>query len=208
MKLFHRRVGRGVVRPTDCAPGRMVVLEDSTHPTSRKRSGWTLIELLATISVLGVVMTLSGTMFVAMSRSERNALRSCAAQQTLARLNEQFRRDVHQADAVEITETDPGQFTLTLAAANSLVSRYAIHQHDLQRLAAAPDGEHRETYRIPDAVWSFQRTGEPAPKVSLTLQRPADTLIVTTPDFLPVVAWRLEAVLGLSASPALRKGGP
>ncbi len=205
MNWTHRRAGRIVeahhsFRRTVGGPRK-----DSLRPA---RSGWTLIELLATISVLGVVMTLSGLLFVAMSRSERTALRSSAAQQTLARLNEQFRRDVHQADAAEILETEPGQFTLTLAAANRPVAMYAIQSHELRRLAAVPDGEHRETYRIPGAAWSFQRSSERVPKVSLSLLRPADTLTVTSAEFLPVVEWRLEAVLALNSMSAVSKEQP
>lgn len=166
---------------------------DAKSQTFRRRPGWSLIETVVAHGLLAIVMAVSGTLFVALARSERNSLRSCAAQQALSRLNEQFRRDVHQARSVEIL---PGETpTLKLAAADGEGARYVLENGYLTRAAK----EHRETYRLPDAEWSFHIDGDAPRTVTLKLNRPSAGLTSNGGELPSRVEWRLSAALGLTA---------
>ena len=159
--------------------------------------GWTLIETVVAHGMLAVVMTVSAALFLALARSERNAWSSCAVQQTLSRLQEQFRLDVHRSDAAKLDGDNRTATTLTLSDADGEVARYAVERHRLERLAKVSGGEHRETWRIPEAEWSFA-VSEASPRtVTLSLQRPAGSVTQSPKEFLPIKTTELKAVLNL-----------
>lgn len=173
-----------------------------------QRRGWTLLELMAVITILTILLSIVGTLFATLTRSERNVMRSCAMQQSLSRLNELFRTDVHRSDAAVIAADDQGRPTCTLTSAGEHIAQYIVQDHDLVRLASVVAGDHREIFRIPDADWTFESRSENSRKIRLRLQRPVDTPLRVQRDVLPEVVWDFEALLGLLPKPVLSKGSP
>jgi prepilin-type N-terminal cleavage/methylation domain-containing protein len=159
---------------------------------------FTVVEMVVAISVIAMVMAVSATLFAAMSRSERNMLRSAAAQQTLGRVNELFRRDVHRSASVSLSR-DPDQPShLTLRQPNGTLVRYEAAAGKLERIVEDNGASHRELFRIPHATWSFEVSDENSGHVAISLERPADTITQVTQEFLPTRTWRLTAVLSLT----------
>lgn len=160
-------------------------------------AGYSLIELVVAIGLIGVLMIVSGTLFVALSRSERNAQRSAAAQQTIAHLDRLFRRDVHQARSAAIAQDDRAQAVLTLSLPGDGTVRYAADEGKLTRIAVADGRTHREEFRIAEGKWQFEVRDR---RVELRLTRPADTVTQHGPAHVPVRDCRLLAVLSLTPS--------
>jgi hypothetical protein len=154
--------------------------------------------------MLATIMTVSAVLFVALARSERNAMKACAAQQSLARLQEQFRQDVHRARSAELSR-DGADATLSLSDADGPFARYVIAGAELQRVARTAAGDHRESYRFADAAWDAGLSGASPRKARLTLKRPAEGITSTGKELESVVEWRLEGVVGLNPMPVLNR---
>ena len=65
----------------------------------RRERGYTLVEMLATLSILGVVMGALGTLFVSATNSEADMNNRFRAQQTARVALDNMRREVHCASA-------------------------------------------------------------------------------------------------------------
>lgn len=154
--------------------------------------------MVVAMSLIMVLMTISATLFTALTRSERNATRSAAAQQTLSRLDGLFRGDVHRAQSAALSQDEREQPLLTLAQPGGDSIRYAVNAGVLERTADSGGTTHRDAFRIHDAVWKFEISAEDARRVELILQRPADTVTQNLKDFVPTREWRLLAVLSLT----------
>ena len=170
------------------------------------RAGYTLMEMLVVMSVLAVITTISAVLFTSLSRAELQAARSVTAQQTLSRLQERFRRDVHQAAVAEVTTAEDQQPILKLTHSGEMIIRYQLERGDLQRTAQGPETTHRETYRLPETRWSFSMSPGFPERVRLTMHRRADTLQPTTTPAPAVQDWQLEAVLSLAGVPGPSDG--
>lgn len=179
----------------------------SVRRHSAVRGAYTLVELVVVISIVTAVMTLSAVLFVAMSRAERNAMRSVAAQQVLSRLNEQFRRDVHSATEATLSD-DESLPALTLSRADDQSIRYQISAGGLERIATTNGAPHREEFRLPETTWKFEVSASDARRVGLLALRSADTVTRTAPELLPVQEWRMEAVLDLTPAPRKKGAAP
>lgn len=169
-----------------------------------RRRGYTLLEMIVAISLIMVLMTVSGALFVALSRSERNAQRAAAAQQTIARLDDLFRRDVHQAQSAIIAQDDRQHAALTLTLPAGRTVRYTAEDSQLVRLAEFEAKSHRDDFRIPSSQWEFDIQGS---RVELRLKRPADTVTQNSPALVPLRECRLMALLSLTPAQFQPPGG-
>lgn len=160
-------------------------------------SGYTLIEMVVAMGLILVLMTVSGTLFVALSRSERNAQRSAAAQQIISQVDNLFRRDVHQARSATIAQDERRQPVLTLSLPGNATIRYAADDAKLVRIAVTDGRTHRDDFRIAAGQWQFAVADR---RVELRLTRPADTVTQNSPEQLPLRDCRLMAVLSLTPS--------
>jgi prepilin-type N-terminal cleavage/methylation domain-containing protein len=84
----------------------------------RRERGYTLVEMLATLSILGVVMGALGTLFVSATNSEADMNNRFRAQQTARVALDKMRREVHCASSgTPGTANGPtSSVTLTLAS--------------------------------------------------------------------------------------------
>lgn len=180
-------------------------------PTGEKgrqstRCAYSLIETVVAMSLILVLMTVSGTLFTALARSERNAQRAAAAQQTLSRLDTLFRADVHRAKSAALSQDDRRQPMLTLTLPNGGTVRYVAEAAKLERLVESAGATHRDAFRVAEAQWRFEIAGETNRRVELILQRPADTVTQNSQEFLPLRDRRLMAALSLTPSASLDTG--
>ena len=65
----------------------------------RKRSGVSLIELLASIAMLTTLLVLTGTTFHLLFRADKSVSQSFVTERSISRLAVQFRDDVHQSES-------------------------------------------------------------------------------------------------------------
>lgn len=64
------------------------------------RTGWSLLELILVITVLGILTTLATQMFSIFFEADTRGLTETTTRLSMDRLTTQFRHDVHQAQAV------------------------------------------------------------------------------------------------------------
>ena len=76
----------------------------SRHPTRRKRSGWTFVELICVIAVLATIMGAVATFLGATHRFNAQTQSQLQFHTTVHRLATQFRRDIR--DSVLVTVAD------------------------------------------------------------------------------------------------------
>ena len=111
-----------------------------------KRSGMTLIEMLVSMGLAGVVLTVVATLLAALWRADAKMRADIDARQSLARLELALRSDCQAAVAAEV---DAGGM-LTLAAGDQGRITYSTDGRRVDRLVMAEDRiDHRESFRLP-----------------------------------------------------------
>lgn len=118
------------------------------HPArSHSRAGFTLIELMAAVVVMSLIAATISALLLAFTRSSDGLQQSLQLRRTLARLGEQFRRDVRAARAAQHEDG------LKLTTPSGLIE-YRHSDEGLERLATSGAGEvvQRERYRFPRAT--------------------------------------------------------
>ncbi len=115
-----------------------------------RRTALTLIEvLLATTLAVMVMGTLTATL-TGVLQSQHTAARHVEGLKALAALGQQWRRDVHESQSVELPKPDAPAQTLNLALTAERVVEYTLAPEGLVRLARGPgQPDARETYYLP-----------------------------------------------------------
>ena len=163
------------------------------------RSGFSLIEVVTVISILTVMLTLTGITFHLLLKTDKVVAQSFITERGISRLSVQFRDDVHQAEN-GIVKNDPntGTSDLVLENANGTRIHYSATPSGLSRLLVERDQVvSREDFRLPECQVSMS-TGE-GPQQSLRIlriERPG-AVIVNKSNSIPVPrrSLRIEANL-------------
>ena len=125
----------------------------------RRIRGYTLIESLVSIAVIGVVLTVTTLALHAMRRADRRLRDDLNHQREFDRLAIQLRCDAHLALTVTTVDDEDGSAsrTLELTLPGSPVVRYTLVADGVERtLRRGESPEHREVFRLPslsDARW-------------------------------------------------------
>ena len=165
--------------------------QSTTHYPPMRRRALTLIEMVTTISVAAVLTGLAMCLLVVMLRAERGGRAHVAEAESLERLADQFRQDVHAAvgEAV-VSGKELRQWRLDLSGNRSV--HYTIADNGISRDERAGSKDvRRESYALPDdssVAVAVDRATNPA-LVSLTIE-PKDASLRSAHAF------RVEAVLG------------
>ena len=155
------------------------------------RRAFSLVELLASISIGGVLMALGLGMVHRTMQSESSARTTASVERTSMRLSRQFRHDIHQAMRVSIDNPDSDKPALRLVLADQPPIIYQIEVNGLLRHQQAGSQTQREHFSFPDSYSiQFDELTKPTRTV-LTLER--DTKLVGVPL---QVRLHLEAVVG------------
>jgi prepilin-type N-terminal cleavage/methylation domain-containing protein len=80
----------------------------------RDQRGYTLVELITVMAILGIVLEALATLFVAASRAQTDMTNRFTAQQSARVALDKLRREVHCASAATPSSTNTNSITLTL----------------------------------------------------------------------------------------------
>lgn len=147
-----------------------------------RRRGYTLIESLATIAMMGTVMTTVAVSMSGMHRASQRIREEAAIETDLQRLAAQLRADAHGALSAKMEggkeeDTTAGSVLLALNDDKESV-RYSVTAQGLHREhLRGEEVLHRESYRLPDgciARWELEESHS-VPLISLKIQpKPGD----------------------------------
>jgi prepilin-type N-terminal cleavage/methylation domain-containing protein len=155
------------------------------------RRAYTLIEMIIAISVAATLTGIAMCLLLTMFRSEQSGRAQLAQAESLVRLADQFRQDVHSAlgEAV-VNPKDPHDWQFKLTA--NRVVQYTLANDVLSRQVRSGSKDvQREAFRLPEdstVAISVDRATNPA-VVSLTVQPGEASLRRCHP-------LRVDAVLG------------
>ena len=171
--------------------------------TPQAQKGFTLIELMVVIAIISVIFSLVGAVFQRLFLSEQSAMRAALVEQTVSRLADQFRRDIHAATFAEIdTQREGATGSLGLFEANrdqpAIV--YVVLTDEVIREQRAADAtvSHREVFRLPECRISFatQVTEAEVSFIRLAIARQHSTITPQPQATRPYRTLAVEAALG------------
>lgn len=171
---------------------------DVTKNLVARRSGVSLIEVLVVITILTLMITLTGTTFHLLLRTEKLVSQSFVTERSISQLAVQFRNDVHlfESGAV-VSDTEAGASELVLGDANGAKIRYAASRAGLIRVQI--DGERvvaREDYRLPECrVTLLSGPEADGSLLILVIERPGAMIVQKEHQPRPLRALRIEARL-------------
>jgi prepilin-type N-terminal cleavage/methylation domain-containing protein len=159
--------------------------------SAQMRRALTLIEMIVAITVAATLTGIAMSLLLVMFRTERSGRTQLAQAQSLARLADQFRQDVHAAVGETVDgRKDPHHWQFHLAA-NQIV-QYTVAGDVLSREQRGDSKDlQRESYSLPKdctVAITVDRTANP-PVVSLTVEPNEASL-------RPAHPFRVDAVLG------------
>ncbi|HUG92770.1 MAG TPA: hypothetical protein VML55_18155 [Planctomycetaceae bacterium] len=165
----------------------------ATRP--RRRSGKSLIELIAVISILAAVMAAGTRLMHVLFRAERTGTQQAAETAALAQLARQFRRDVHAADSRRMAPSPAGGDTtleLTLPGGEQVV--YVPGRQSIDRRVLR-GGEilSQQRFRLSGRTIGFEPSGDAA--VTLVCE-PSSEGASTGAAAVPRLPVRVLAVVG------------
>jgi len=162
------------------------------------RSGHSLIEMMVVFSVFSATMILTGMVFFRLFQSEQTATRTTLIQLTISRLADQFRRDVHAADAVQWKDVNGATVLELTSGSPPFRVSYTAVANSLQRDVISASDPHRETYRLPEVQVSFPHSvvGQTDRSIRLAVLRPRATATTDPQSIHPLRELVIEAELG------------
>jgi prepilin-type N-terminal cleavage/methylation domain-containing protein len=150
----------------------------------RSRRGWTLIEMLVTIAVMGVLTGVAVKTLAAMLKAERAGVEHVARLATISRMARQFRADIHAATAVEIPTDRPAKPLLVVTIGEDHQVHYEPQPQGLLRteLHKSQPGK-RELWRLKHT--EFQCAASNAAPEVITLIIRTDSSLAASSTFKP-----------------------
>ena len=157
--------------------------------TSQRR-GFSLVELMVVIAVITTLFSMVGVVFHRLFLSEQVAMRAALTERTVSRLADQFRRDVHAANAAIPEVDDRTTQTLKLMHVEmGLVKEfpaivYSAREGVVVREQFDAEGKplNREVYRLPECRVSFPNQSDAVTPefdgvmLSLVIERQGSTI--------------------------------
>jgi prepilin-type N-terminal cleavage/methylation domain-containing protein len=125
----------------------------------KRRSGFTLIEMLVAIMLVGAALGTIVLALHAVHAADRRVRGAIEFEAQLARLTADFRRDVHNAEAVQsVAIRDAGGVQLTLPQQQTVTYYTTVHGA-ASELKQADQVLRRASYFLPAAAVAWQITG-------------------------------------------------
>ncbi|MDB5337329.1 MAG: hypothetical protein JWN70_2948 [Planctomycetaceae bacterium] len=153
----------------------MVNLQLRSGVATRRRRGWTLIEMLVTISVMASITGIAIKILTTLLRAERNGIEHVTRLTTVSRLSRQFRADVRAATELQLSGDNPQQPLLRVTSEDQRQIQYEIHPQGLLRTEKRPGQPLTVTDLLRFKNGRFRIVESPAPPRLLTL-------VIETPD--------------------------
>lgn len=116
----------------------------------KSRPGYTLIEMLAVISLIGLALGTVALTLHALRSAERRISEDILYGEAAARLTSRLRSDAHLALSASLPEEAQGSRTLQLSAADGVIIEYSLSDRGVDRRVRQQENvQHRETFVIP-----------------------------------------------------------
>lgn len=129
----------------------------------RRRLGFTLLEMVAAIAIGAMVLAIITIVVARMMRMEQKTRSQVMQLDSVSRLANQFRDDVHAADDVMIADKNPA-LTLTIDEPEKAKIEYKVDGRILNRLEErAGQVVGREGFRLPveaKVAWTTEEVGD------------------------------------------------
>jgi type II secretory pathway pseudopilin PulG len=168
----------------------------------RRRRGFSLVELLVVLSSVTVLLSLTAVLLTRAMRSQAETRHYFESQRHALALNEQFRRDVHAAQSVELDAAalKKNELVRLTLDENGTVA-YLREERGLTRVLTQSDGAvSREEYDLGGVVESKVQQENAPERLALSVTASADIMLM--PDEPPArirekpAIFQAEAVLG------------
>jgi prepilin-type N-terminal cleavage/methylation domain-containing protein len=158
--------------------------------------GFSLLELLSVISLLGVVLAIASTLLGSAMRLQSRANDRANFQRTVAQFSQRFRSDAH--GAVSVDEKKDGLQSIVLTCKGKRVVVYVAHPNSIERRVES-DGtvKHREQFLLPESKSQFSiredgGAASPGPMVTVDIRSSRPHPVTAPTTVMPI-----EAVVGL-----------
>jgi hypothetical protein len=176
------------------------------------RRAYTLVELLLVVSLATVVLSTLGVLLHGAWRVERTMTNHRQFVDTLDRLAQQFRTDIHQATSVRIgtAAQSGGKSAPFIVAMSNEEAEYSLGQATVSRIVRREGNiVARETFQLPDGGdirWEISPGGGAKQRqvASLLISYP---LVSTARDLSDKRNLRVDAAIGLSPTEFSLAGG-
>ena len=163
-----------------------------------KRRGFSLLELMVVVALLGVVMAIGGQVLTALFRLQRQSLADIDQRRTLAALATRLREDAHAA--LESRLVDSAK--LQLIGSGGLIMEYAIEGSRIDcRVLRGDQIVRRESFRLPRTsalALEVDAGSEVDGSLVRVVVKPSGITSRLEPAPLPAV---IEAAVGITATP-------
>lgn len=160
------------------------------------RRGFSLLELMVVIALLGVVMAIGGQVLTALFRLQRQALADIDQRRTLSALAMRLREDAHAAKEARLID----EAKLELVGSSGQITEYAVEGSQVDcRVLRGDVVERRETFRLPrTSALKLEIDADPDADGRLVriVVEPSGVTSRLEPATLPAV---IEAAVGISA---------
>lgn len=160
--------------------------------------GFTLVEMIVVIAILSGFFILIGTLFALLMRSEKTVMQSLLLERTIARLSEQFRKDVHFTSLPNDPEPTTEELSeIVLAGVGNESVRYRVSKNGIERQLINQDSvTARDSFVMPDCQAHFRRgNGPEASTFSIHIRRPGALLQRTPHAPVPRRELEIQAVI-------------
>lgn len=160
------------------------------------RSGYSLLEVLMVVSLLGVTLSLSATLLGTAFRRQTRATDRLQLDRTLEQLGSRLRLDAHAAQSAQKPENGDDGSAVKLQMAGGRTIVYEVSEDGLNRLVKVGDKlEHRDRFqltgcRVRIALKDGVNSAEKLVVVSLTAR-------ATHPTAAPAQFVPIQATVGL-----------
>lgn len=162
------------------------------------RRGWSLIEMLVTISVMAALTGIAVQTMAAMLRAERTGTEHVARLANTARLARQFRADVHVAKSIATNTAALDKPLLLIQAADERQIQYQVDPAGLLRTESRPNQPpRREIWRLKQTQFQCLTSAGPPQQLALVMNTVAADFSAT-PASQPAAqkVLRIEAIVG------------
>ena len=159
-----------------------------------KRRGFSLLELMVVVALLGVVMAIGGQVLTALFRLQRQSLADIDQRRTLSALALRLREDAHAASESRLVDATK----LQLVGGGGQVIEYAIEGSQIDcRVLQGDQIVRRESFRLPrTSVLNLEiDSGSANGRLVRVVVQPSGITSRLEPAALPAV---IEAAVGIS----------
>ncbi len=170
---------------------------NSTLGTHRPRQGFTLVELLVTLTLVAAMTGTAVKILATLLRSERTGIEHLTRLTTISRLSRHFRTDVHGATDFQLAKT-PQEPLLRITSGDQRQIQYQVHAEGLLRTEQRPSQpvNSHDLLRLKGSRFRIVETSAPTRLLTLILETPDEFAIDAKQPAGPARELHVEAVVG------------